>query len=727
MKQKKLLSIGDAVEMLNALAAIDPAVDLFLSNDVQESIYNLEHFDLETGESPVIQLARECFKGVFLHLQEMTKNESSYAMSPEVQEEIKSIILLAGEAAFKLESYLTNTEGKAGRILNLPEYKELQDFYRNKLDRPAITQEKIGRWVLGIGKLPFPDFTPRIFRPTQEITTFNPQHLFIDLDEVRSDSDYELFFIRKEGGGRFFNPRLIRNMHLITEFGIETVSSQQEPLFLPLDEWFDTMAHDHALSLVRKGGSTFDFFTSERGKFKEKDLQNDLTKALLALLLASQGRFLHHQRPSKSCVDFYEDFLGFFRSAVRSYDYQKLISYPPRENNKLGKLLLSLIHLAGRVIFFEMPGIMVCKPLVNQLLVEGYERDPNLNENDLTLNLGDTLESDARAIFDTLRYYGNSALRKTLEDLDHEEEAGFDPFIQKNWPHRYMELMFSEEEIHFIRLPCPTIQKMIDHPLIIEEFKAGLRGLRTKDPEAKVLIINFQNRASWKENKRSLVIEDLNDKEEWEGKVSVVSLEVDTDFYHQDAPYDEENSWTAFRDQFKEHLLENHETLYLPESVQNDWREKGIDELLKEVHQVFFRGANHLSREERIAFIDIAYNFVILKFIDLIGPRVVAYTCKDGIELSNMFFGELYASLLLFNDRSIAQTERETLNTILFAPALLLRERAPNPQRMERVVLTLKAIETARKKKGGPIFRDTILTRLSRLYKNPLLEGQWFT
>ena len=545
-----MLALGDAVEVLNALAAIDPTVDPFMSNEVLESVYNLENFDLETQEAPVVQLARECFKGVYQRLAEMTRKESSFAMSPEVIEEMKSIMLLVGDTALKLEEYMTLTEGKAGRIVSLPEYKELQDFYREKIERPVITQEKMGRWVLGIGKLPF-DFTPKIYRPSSHVPSFNPQQLFMDMDAVRKDADYELFFIRKEAGGRFFNPRLIRNMHLITEFGVEGVSVQEEPQFLPLDEWFDTMAHDHALSIVRKGGATFDFFTSERGKFKEKDLQNHLTKALFALLLASQKRFMHHERPSKSCSDFFADFLEFYRGSVRSYDYQKLISYPPRDNNKLGKLLLTLIHLVGRIMFFEMPGIMVTKPLVNRLISEGYQKLPSLNEEMLTLNMADTLESDREALTESLKFYGNSSLRKTLEDLDRSEEMGFDPFIQKNMPHRLMDLIVEDEEVHFIRLPCPTIQKTIDHPLIIEEFKAGLRGLKARDEKAKVLIVNFQNRTDWKESKRALALEDLNDKDEWKDMVYVVSLEVDTPFYHQDSPFNEEISWVRLKSSLK--------------------------------------------------------------------------------------------------------------------------------------------------------------------------------
>lgn len=723
MKHKKLISLDEAIDVLNALSAIDPAVDPFLSKEVREAAYSLENFDLESGKSPVTELAQDCFRSVLTYLQEMTKGESSYTMGDEAREEIKSIMLLAGDAAKKMDAYVTAAEGKTGKILQLPEFRELQELYQSKIDKPVVTQEKMGRWVLAIGKLPFPDFTPRIYRPTTP-TSINPQRVYIDLDEVRSDSDYELFFIRKESGDRFFNPRLIRNMHLITEFGIQ--EPQIEPQFLPLEEWNATIAHDVALNLVRKGGSTFDLFTSERGKFKEKDLQNDLSKALMALLLASQGRFLHHQKPTKTCFDFFQDFMDFFRDSVRSYDYQKLISYPPRESNRLGHLLLSLVHMVARIIFFETQGVMACKPIVNQLLAQGYKREPGLREEDLTLDLGATLESDAQAIGSALKLYGNSPLRKTLDEVENMNEMGFDPYFQNNWPHRYMDLVVGNEEIHFIRLPCPTIQKSIDHPYVIEEFKAALRGLKARDKHAKVLVVNFQNRISWKENKRCLILEDLNDKEEWGDMVSVVTLESDTEFFNQEPPFNEESSFKVFKEQLREHLIENHDSVFLPEPIFEQIKEKEIDEMIKEVHQVFFGGANQLTKEQRVAFIDLTYQFFILKMIDLMHPRVVAFTCKDGIDLSNLFFAELYASLLLFNDRSIGETERDILNTILFAPAILFRERAPSEERLARVIETLKVIEEARKKKGGPVFRDTILVRLGRLYEHPLLESQWF-
>lgn len=723
MRQKKLLPIESAMEMLNALAAVDPTIDPLLSRDVQEAAYNLEKFDLETEEMPIAELAKDCLDSVLVYLRERTKGESHFTLSQETVEEIKSLMLLVGNAASKLEAYFNHIGAKPGQVLNLPEYRELQELYQ-QIDRPVITQEKIGRWVLGIGKLPFPDFTGRIFKPRNGGGVINPQHVFMDMDAVRSDSDYELFFIHKEGGGRFFNPRLIRNMHLINEFGFD--GSVEAPAALSLEAWTDTVAHDHALTLIRKGGSTFDMFTMERGKFKEKDLQNDLTKAMLALLLASQGRFLHPDHPTKSCSDFFQDFVDFFRVAVRSYDYQKLISYPPREKNKLGKLLLTLIHQLGRILFFEMPGLMACKSVLNQLVEEGYGKAPLLKERELTLNLAETVKKDGEALREALKGYGNSALKRTLEDIEKRVDGGFDPYYQKNWPHRYMDLIVDNEEVHFIRLPCPTMQRSMSETYVIEEFKAALRGLQARNSHAKILILNFQNRSGWKENKRCLTLEDLGEKEEWSDRVSVVTLEVDTPFYWQSSPYDEETSWEAFHDLLREHLVENNSTLFLPDSLESQWKEKKVEEVISEVHKVFFNGSQHLSREERQAFIDLTYNFLILKCIDILSPSVVAYTCKDGIELSNLYFGELYASLLLFNDASIGQNERDTLNTILFAPALFFRERAPDQDRIERVIHTLEVIEKVRAKKGSGVFRDTIQTRIGRLYDHPVVESPWF-
>ena len=78
--------------------------------------------------------------------------------------------------------------------------------------------------------------------------------------------------------------------------------------------------------------------------------------------------------------------LTFFwmKQVVKSYEYQKLISYPPRKSNRLGRLLLKLIHQIGRILFFELPGIRVASSMVNNLVQEGYRLDDRVSEGALT-------------------------------------------------------------------------------------------------------------------------------------------------------------------------------------------------------------------------------------------------------------------------------------------------------------------------------------------------------
>ncbi len=63
------------------------------------------------------------------------------------------------------------------------------------------------------------------------------KHLFVDLDSVKKDILSMNFFYRKEDGTRFFNPRLIRNIKLVSDFGLNVGKEEEKDPLFDLTTW----------------------------------------------------------------------------------------------------------------------------------------------------------------------------------------------------------------------------------------------------------------------------------------------------------------------------------------------------------------------------------------------------------------------------------------------------------------------------------------------------------
>ena len=168
---------------------------------------------------------------------------------------------------------------------------------------------------------------------------------------------YELFFIRKEDGSRFFSPRLLRNIKLVCDF--ESYFGERKGLD-PLEnikQWSDRTFHICAKEIIKILGSRLDHFFQEIRKNKGHELIEVLNKVFFALMLSSQNQNLLRHHPTKSCGEYFADFQNFLRDAFQTSIYQKWLSYPPKENNKIAYDLLDILHTISRAIFTNLRGI----------------------------------------------------------------------------------------------------------------------------------------------------------------------------------------------------------------------------------------------------------------------------------------------------------------------------------------------------------------------------------
>ena len=253
------------------------------------------------------------------------------------------------------------------------EYKELQDFYLRKISR-TIDEGVLGKWILALSKKALaskkvPSFPPAVKKTTE--TT----RVFVDLESVKKDTEYELFYIRKEDGSRFFSPRLIRNVKLVCDFGHyfgkgkEREADPLEDLYITEDRSYLSMAQN----LIKKARPVLDDFYRDTFRFKENPLIGLVNSSIMALMMSCSSIHLYNGTAKKNCKEYFYDFLNYLRESLHSRECQKLIAYPPKPTDKAPFTLLKTLETLCLHLFSNLRDGYVVRHYINTLIPNAME------------------------------------------------------------------------------------------------------------------------------------------------------------------------------------------------------------------------------------------------------------------------------------------------------------------------------------------------------------------
>lgn len=96
-------------------------------------------------------------------------------------------------------------------------------------------------------------------------------------------------------------------------------------------------------------------------------------------------------------------------------------------------------------------------------------------------------------------------------------------------------------------------------------------------------------------------------------------------------------------------------------------------------------------------------------------------TCKDGVDVSSSCNGLLFLFLKLIGPEPIDQEGWDEFKKIIYAPAILVRERPILKERFERMVGALRVIEFIYHDQGHENFGNLMKEMFGDLYANPIL------
>jgi len=695
-KFKPKLTILEAVDNLSSLAELDAPPE----EGEEVSIDWTDNKQLSQNQERI----KETFRVLNHYLHHIYQKERGQLKDISTQRGIQAMMVLAGEAAQKMDKYTSLFKGAhGGGIAHLKEFQDLQKFYLHKIvNRFQEFLESEAAWEAEWSE------------PTEVMDL--ERRTLKDLETIRRDREYELFYIKKEDGSPFFNRSLIRHIRLIGEFddGITDSEIGEHPLthFKIIQ---DKELQISAKEILHLAAAQIEDFYKGWTHQRERPYVLSLHKALMALMLASNSRNLIQNSIGKSCQSYYQNFHFFLREALRSDEYRKYTNQPQNTLQGFNRILVNLSQVLASLFFTRIGSRSESIAYIQRLIAHEHPPLSEKNPEESVAFWNSLLDADDQ-LRSLLKNHPNGPLLKALEAFKNREiEQGFDPLSQYNYPSQLFTLSDNSIHVTLLRLPSPTFQEYIKVCKEVEEFTAFLRYLYGK--QQKHLLINLQNRTSLEEHARSVCLERvaIDNKE----ALSLCTLPKDTDFYLQKAPYQNQDEAKEFIQNFKKQIESVEECgYYFPPDFRTKELKSFVDGMMSQIHHFFFMDNPQLTLKNRLDFIEIFYHFLTLKFIEWINPDTMSFTCKDAIDTGAAASASFFAFIRMLSDRPFSSDEKNQLLWILFNPTLSIRARAIDIQPFNRSISCLAHMDTLLDSN-----RELILSALNEYYTKSLLTS----
>ncbi|MBS3904221.1 MAG: hypothetical protein KGZ39_02720 [Simkania sp.] len=693
-KPKEELSVIEAVDELSKIAEID---------------HSLTGSELENREIKQ-EKVKQTFRVLHNYLKHVYEQDKEHLEDPQTRHGVQAIMVMASEAAKKIDRFTVLFKGAHGEggVQQLQEFQDLQDFYLTKIMKKfEATLASEEAWQAEWGG--------------QEVDLLDIQRRGLkDLETVRRDKEYELFFIRKEDGRPFFNRNLMRHIKLVGELDESISDPSGEDPFLKIKAIEDVQLHAGAKQFLEETKSLTEAFFKEAFKHKDSAFIAELSKALMALYLAANPRNLMQNTTGKSAVLYFSDFHLYLRRALQVQEYQEALENRTGQIEPFITMALQLAHRLSAQFFLRKLRRDEATGFLLKIFEKATHRQPLPQEGKNPLWLWNHLLEEDETLHNFLKHYPNGPLMKTLDVVrEIDSQIGFDSIANGNFPYVLFRVEGGVISTEFLHLPAPLVQTRIDQVQVLKEFQAFLRGLAQKGKKEKLLLINLQNRTSWQEHARANALEELQKNAEFTEQLVVITFPMDTDFYNQSENYETLDEAKIFIGQLVEQLTSGEGCGYFfPAPLIGKELEKFSKKCCSTIHHWFFGDKKQLTRKNRLDFIELFYLFLTLYFIEKIRPDFTSYTCKDAIDTGAVMSAAMFSLLkVLGRNPEWKDHEKHQLLYLLYGSSLMLRERAVDKSRLLRFVSALSLVQAELEAKG-----EVLRKELDQLFDEPIFH-----
>ncbi len=683
--KKDEMSIMDAVDNLSGMAELDVAVEKEgEARGVKGQLHKFQDLKAEEREE-TLSAVKGTFKTVHKYLQHVYTKDKEQLKDRDMQRGIKAIMVLADEAADKLDkcTSLFKHTYKEGKVSEIKEYKDLKTYFKkNILKRFEEVLVSEAKWE-------------EEWAVEDEKIDIERQGLK-DLEMVKRDKEYELFYIRKDDGKPFFNRNLLRHIKLVSDFDEIIMGFEGEDPLLRINILLDHEAQSIAEEIRESAKVELGDFYADALHHKEVPIVGAMLKMTMSLMLACNPHNRLENTMGKVCTRYLKDFHKFLRDILDSPDYQRLISVSVEETDQLARAIVNLIHAFSFAFFIHSGKKQEMLDYLNDLVKRAWDGEaPTRAKGITTDNFMSEIFDIHDSVTEMLKKFPSGPLFKILDIFqDRNEKEGFDPINQGNPPYYLYTLSNGAFDASCLKIPCPTFHTHINKAEVINEFKGFLRHFEAKKELKKHLHFNLQDRTSWEEHARCEALEKLQNKAEFSEQFVLVTLPKKNDFYFQAEDYLKVDRTEDFLKLLEEQVKSGEECgFFFSKQIDEKKLHAYVKKIIPIIHTHFFKKRVKLPRKERLDFIEIFYLLLELKILEMVKPDTFTFSCKDGVDIGATSSAAFFTLLkLLGKNEKWSLEEQDHLLWILCGPALTVRERLVDYQRFSRMASALSIL-----------------------------------
>lgn len=662
--EMKNLQVLDAVETLSKLSQINER----------------SHPD----RIPQPERIKNAFSTLDTYLQGLYGADQMLLKNHDYLASLKAVMVIASEAYDKLE-VVSRIFNKAKEDLGEPEFNHLYDFYLKKINFKV-------EHVAG-----------EVFRNAEEEQkrALSDTHGIKNLEVIRKDTDYELFYIKDEEGLNHFSKNLLRHTQLLGTFDELFLVFQGEDPFIKLKFIEDRLKQKRALFIKNELSSKVDYFLKEAFRFKKHPFIGLTSQMLVALSLASYPSLVMQNDPSKACFEYFNDFVGFISNLVVRPEFFKTSSDIEALADK--GIISSQRFIAGVIdsLFLSKNEIVyVAEHLyqfVKKPIFEGFS----------PLSFFDKLLEFDKSLRALLMNFPSGPLMKALDFIkDVNKPTIFRP-LNAHLPQSLFDIGYHDKVLSCVCMGSPTIQEDIKTAVI--------------DPLFSIFVGHMSQGCN--------VIIDLEDpsnhnaKARTEALVGLSSDELVTSFIPRSGLLYNMMDIYAFvnnAEEFKALLIEQFASEEGHAYSNSMLFDKDVKDIINFIHETIFMKNKELELKDRLVFVEIFQLFMACALIHKYEASNLIVICKDGLDQSNVYLMGLYALIQMVNHEKLF--DQDSFNFFvseIYGPALIVRDRAVFEDSIVRMLSALSAVQAAVVKNSGFITQiQKILPALKHLKVN---------
>lgn len=718
LKVKEKMSILDAVDFLSSLAEIDITLSKkVFSVEEENALHPYRWLDNQLTLKNQ-ELIVEIFTTIHHYLKETCEKGPENLKDPHIGKGLHSLVLLLGEAVEKIEKFteLFKETPQLENLSNLKEYHELQEYITTQVIPNLDSKEENWEELLGIQE--------------EELIGIQKKGLR-DLEDVKEDKKYDLFYIKKEDKKPFYDYDMIRHLKLLYDFDLVDESQDELDSFSRIRQLQDKDFYQKASTILQNTSYLIGSFYKDSMKVKGNPLVASINKALMALMLTANPRNLQSNQAStsenqsieynriKSASEYFSDFHFYLREALHSPEYKKISHHKGEGGSSLSLTYFSLIHKLCSSYFLAVNLQKEMVSFIHRMIQVGSGMIQLPQTKEMKKTFWKELIWEDESIRSVFRKHPNGPIKRVIEaflkgDVGH----GWDPLAHKNTPSHLFTLLQTRKPITFLRMPAPLKQTVIQRAEIAEEFEDFLKGCSLDNKQEKFLLINLLDSTSWEEHARSEAVEEASQKEEYSRVLSVIGLPKKTDFYFQKESYTLLNESDLFKNQLVEQFQGGKQCGFYWPNFEVEDTNTFVKKVVEMIHSIFFDNNKTLTVFERQDFIEIFYFFLTLKAIDLLSPDYMTFSCKDSVDIGSVAAASFFScSRMLSSSDPWKDEEKDLVLWMLYAPAFFFRERAVQKADLLRLATSmLRFQETVANK------REALLKECKALYKEDIVS-----